>query len=148
MTMENCQVGSGLGKGRGLWNFGGDVPNVFVEHVRQSVPLYEEGHVLVCGLSDFFVRTGSLAYELGVSTGELIRKLARHNRDKEGVRWLGLDVEPGMIAKAREHCVHEAGIELVCDDLVTYRFEPCDMVVSYYTLQFVPPELRRAVIGR
>ena len=29
------------------WTFGNDVPDTFVEHIRQSVPLYESGHDLI-----------------------------------------------------------------------------------------------------
>lgn len=36
------------------WSFGNGVAQHFDEHVRQSIPLYDEGHDLVCHLSDFF----------------------------------------------------------------------------------------------
>ena len=31
------------------------MPDTFVSHIRLSVPLYDEGHDLICHLSDFFV---------------------------------------------------------------------------------------------
>ena len=46
----------------------------FGEHVRKSVPLYDEGHDLVCKLSDFFLPQGATVIELGTSTGGLAEK--------------------------------------------------------------------------
>ena len=39
------------------------------------MPFYDEGHDLVCYLSDFFCQSDSVCYELGVSTGQLIKKV-------------------------------------------------------------------------
>ena len=39
------------------WSFGNGVAQHFDEHVRQSIPLYDEGHDLVCHLSDFLFVT-------------------------------------------------------------------------------------------
>ena len=75
-------VGQGIRADNARWTFGGSVAKNFRDHVRRSVPLYELGHDLVCKLSDFFVRDDSNCYEIGVSAGELIAKLARHNNKK------------------------------------------------------------------
>ena len=36
------------------WSFSGNVADNFVNHITQSVPLYSQGHELICNLSDFF----------------------------------------------------------------------------------------------
>lgn len=64
------------------WSFGNGVAQHFDEHVRQSIPLYDEGHNLVCHLSDFFIRDHSLCYELGSATGNLIGKLYQRHKSK------------------------------------------------------------------
>ena len=38
----------------GLWKFNGEMVKSFDKHVEKSVPLYKEGHELICQLSDFF----------------------------------------------------------------------------------------------
>jgi tRNA (cmo5U34)-methyltransferase len=148
--MENIEderaVGNGLTRTGGRWSFDNDVPEVFVQHIWQSVPLYEEGHAITCALSDYFCPDGSLCYELGTSTGELLGKLADHNRNKCGMRWVGIDVVPEMIAKARRHCGCKPGVELICEDITKYPLEPCDMIVSYYTLQFIREWARADVV--
>jgi tRNA (cmo5U34)-methyltransferase len=141
-------VGQGIETGRADWSFDGDVADTFVDHVRQSVPLYDEGHELVCGLSDYFVHSDSVCYEIGVSTGQLIRRLADHHAHKPDVRWVGIDPVDRMIEKARSHCEDISNIELVVADALEYEWEKADLFVSYYCIQFVPPRARQELINR
>jgi tRNA (cmo5U34)-methyltransferase len=144
---EVFSVGDGILAPNASWSFGADVPKSFVEHVRRSVPLYDLGHDLVCELSDFFVHDGSVGYELGVSTGELLGKLAQRSANKRS-RWVGLDVEESMIAEARIALDGMANVELHVGDAVLWDFESADMIVSYYCLQFVPPKLRQSLTNK
>ncbi|MFN7917370.1 MAG: methyltransferase domain-containing protein [Vicinamibacterales bacterium] len=142
------RVGDNIETARASWSFDGKVPETFVNHVRQSVPLYDEGHKLVCALSDYFVHADSTCYEIGVSTGELIRQLAEHHARKPSVRWIGIDPVDGMIAKAREHCQGQANVTLETADALTYEFDKADLIVSYYCVQFVAPRQRQELINR
>jgi tRNA (cmo5U34)-methyltransferase len=142
------KVGQDIEAENASWTFGGAVADTFVSHIRQSVPLYEEGHDIVCQLSDFFVSNTSRTYELGVSTGELLKKLALHNKAKSSAQWVGMDVEPAMVGKARSHCADVPNITILEEDARLYDFEPADLIVSYYTLQFVPPRDRQALFDR
>ena len=71
------EVGQNINTKVGSWNFGDSVPDNFVEHAKMSIPMYSQGHELILDLSEFFVKEESITYEIGVSTGELIRKLSR-----------------------------------------------------------------------
>ena len=64
------------------WSFKGKVANNFTNHIKKSVPLYEQGHDLICRISDFFLPNNSICYELGVSNGNLIHKLAKRHEKK------------------------------------------------------------------
>ncbi|MEE9381340.1 MAG: methyltransferase domain-containing protein [Hyphomonadaceae bacterium] len=141
-------VGHEIDADNASWTFGGKVAETFVEHIRQSVPMYEEGHDLTCQLSDYFVSNGSTCYELGVSTGELLKKLAERNAAKPGARWIGIDTERPMIDQAKKHCKGIKNIELVEDDIRVFEFEPADLMVSYYTMQFTPPRDRQAIFDK
>ncbi|HYG87023.1 MAG TPA: methyltransferase, partial [Azospirillum sp.] len=83
-------VGDGLRADPANWRFGGEVAQNFDSHVSKSVPLYGMGHDLICDISDFFVKPGSVCYEIGCSTGELTLKLANHCRSKAKARFIGL----------------------------------------------------------
>ena len=58
-------VGDNISAEKANWTFGGDVANSFDDHVSKSVPLYKEGHILVSGLSDFFIKNDSF-YDITV----------------------------------------------------------------------------------
>lgn len=133
---------------RANWNFGEKVPESFVDHVRQSVPLYEDGHDLICRLSDFFCLPDSACYEIGVSTGELIKKVAIHNEHKPDIRWVGLDVEPAMIKKAESHCKDVENIAFHCEDIRLFDLEKSDFIMSYYCIQFIPTRYRQDIFDK
>lgn len=143
-------VGDGLKVENANWRFRGDVVDKFDEHVSKSVPLYEEGHELICQISDYFVKDGSTCYELGCSTGSLTLKLAEHNKHREGARFIGIDSEEDMIGRAQEKQqeLDAKNTNFVVDDILTAEFEPCDLVASYYCVQFIRPSVRQDVIDK
>ena len=48
------QVDTNIQAENAAWSFE-DIAEHFDDHVRKSVPLYDEGHDLVCKVSDFFL---------------------------------------------------------------------------------------------
>jgi tRNA (cmo5U34)-methyltransferase len=141
-------VGDGIKAGRAAWSFGGTTPQTFEQHVLRSVPQYENGHKIVLQLSDFFVTTDSVCYEIGTSTGKLIRALATRHNGKG--RWIGIDIEPSMIEFAAQTPTSSnesnSGIQYELADACDYEYQPCDLVVAYYTIQFVRPRARQSLI--
>ena len=135
----------------GLWNFSGDVVPNFDSHVSKSVPLYHEGHQLICDVSDFFINNDSIAIDIGCSTGSLLLQLAKHNIEKPGARFIGIDCEPDMIDFARQRInpAENLNISVQHGDIVETEFDdPLDLIVSYYTLQFIRPAFRQAVVDK
>lgn len=129
------------------WTFGGEVPKTFDSHVRRSVPFYAEGHDLIGRMSDYFLSDDSRVYDLGTATGEVLQRLAaRHTRP--GQRFVGLDREEAMILAAREKCAADPRIQLEVAEMTALELEPCDLVVSYYTVQFVRPAFRQELFDR
>jgi tRNA (cmo5U34)-methyltransferase len=140
-------VGDAISAANARWSFGGDVAEHFDRHVERSVPLYREGHGLVAELSDFFLYDGALMYELGCSTGELINRVAERNQGRR-VQLLGVDIEPGMVEVAQRKCADFPNVRITQADLIDLEFEPADLVVAYYTMQFVRPRFRQQVFDR
>lgn len=144
------QVGDGLKVENANWNFKGEVVQSFDSHVSRSVPFYNEGHQLIANLSDFFVKQDSVCYELGCSTGALTLKLAQHNAGKPQARFIGIDVEQEMITLAEEKRMSEglANVTFLADDILQHPMEMSDMIVAYYTVQFVRPSERQRLIDK
>ena len=141
-------AGDGLNVKNAGWSFKDDVSKKFDQHVTKSVPFYPEGHDLVCQLSDYFVKHDSICYELGCSTGTLIKKLADRNSQKSGVRYVGIDIEPDMAALANKKKEPYPNVQIVADDILQYDFEESDFIVAYYTIQFVRPSERQQLFDK
>jgi len=144
---DKLTVGDGIAAANADWTFGEDVARSFSSHVSKSVPLYQEGQDLICALSDFFVRDTSVCYDLGSSTGALTSKLARRHATKKA-RFIGIETIPEMIAQARDESGPLPNLEFVQDDINLFAYEPADLIVSFCTVQFVPPYLRQALFDK
>jgi tRNA (cmo5U34)-methyltransferase len=139
-------VGTNIQAGNAGWSFA-NVADEFDAHVEKSVPLYNEGHDLICQLGDFFLHGSSLVTELGTSTGVLARKFLAHNAQRAGLRYVAIDHEQTMVDKAAQGC-DDPRASFVRTDLVDFDFAPSSMILSYYTMQFVHPRARQAVFDR
>ncbi len=150
--MKN-KVGDNISADRAGWSFGGDTPKNFDSHVSKSVPLYEEGHQLICDISDYFVKNDSLVYEIGCSTATLTYNVAEHNKHKKGARFVGTDVVAEMInaAESKRLLIPDAeklNIQFVNEDVMEMELAPCDMIICYYTMQFIHPSKRQTVMDK
>ena len=141
-------VGDNIKTSDASWTFGGDVPQTFDSHVGRSVPLYQEGHNLIVALSDYFLADHSVVYDLGASTGSLLMKVADRHKGKSNLRLIGIDREEAMVQEARQRTANEPRIEMQCQELVDLEMETADMVISYYTMQFVRPAFRQEIFNR
>ena len=142
------EVGHAIVANRGRWSFGGDVAKSFVPHIKRSVPYYEEGHDLICDLSAFFLRSDSICYEIGTSTGELLDKLAKRHAGLDNLKLIGLDNEQKMVDEAQQRFAEDQRIEVLCEDAVFHEYQPADLIVAYYTVQFIHPKFRQELINR
>jgi tRNA (cmo5U34)-methyltransferase len=144
------QAGDGLEADNANWNFKGEVAKNFVAHVSKSVPYYFEGHKLVCNIGDFFIKNDSLIYELGCSTGELVLNLSKYNKLKPDSKFIGIDIEEDMIKVAEEEKqkLNINNVDFFVDDIVQYELESSDMIIAYYTIQFIRPSERQLLINK
>ena len=141
-------IDDGITAKRSAWSFSADMAETFPAHAERSIPNYRDGHDLICCLSDFFVSPNSVVYDLGCSTGDLLKKLARYNQHKPEVRWIGLDKEQDMITQALKNCGELKNVEVSCDDILTCALEKPDMIIAYYTIQFIEERHRQALIDK
>jgi tRNA (cmo5U34)-methyltransferase len=137
-------VGDGLSFVAGGWSFAG-AADVFEEHFRKSVPFAEEGRAHVAELARTFLRPGAVVYELGISTGALAREVLRRSADLP-IRYVGVDIVPAMAARAADALRLDPRFLAVAADATVYGFRRAALILSYYTLQFIPPAARRRLV--
>ena len=53
-----------------------------------------------------------------------------------------------MVAKAREHCAGVENIETLLEDARLIDLEQADLIVSYYTMQFIAPRYRQELFDK
>lgn len=139
------EVGNGIHVNKGeQWSFDNHVAEQFDEHVKLSVPMYNEGHEMICYLSDFFVSDHSTIYEIGSSTGALISKLYNRHSHKKKLKFIGVEPISKMIGVAKQH-ENAKHIEYVHRLIEYMNLIKCNLVVSYYCLQFVELSQREKV---
>lgn len=130
------------------FSFGGKTPKYFDNHVKKSVPLYDEGQEMICKLSSFFVSNNCNIYDLGCSTGTLIKKIDSYNSFKT-MNIYGIDVEKNMINIAKKKLKKSKNkIKLSCADINKVNFKKSDLITSYYTIQFLKPKFRQKLIDK
>jgi tRNA (cmo5U34)-methyltransferase len=153
MNKKDDSVGIGIGVGDGVvagnanWSFGGNVHEFFDAHVSKSVPMYYIGHELIAEISDFFLSNDSLVYDLGCSTGSLLASLAERHKEKD-VRFVGFDVEEGMVDKAKKKCSAFSNVEIECGSVLEMNFEKANLFTAYYTIQFIHPSMRQELYNK
>ena len=140
--MSDTGTGDSISAENARWTFGGDVAKTFDSHVSKSVPLYRQGHELILKVSDFFISEGSVAYDLGCSTGPLTCELAKRHVDKDA-RFIGIDVEEGMIQQAVSRGRDLPNVEFVQGNIFEHELETADLIICYYLVQFVKPRVRQ-----
>ena len=143
-------VGDKIKAKKGNWKFSGKTVKNFDSHVEKSVPLYNEGHELICDLSDFFIKEKSVSYEVGCSTGTLTFKLAKHNKHKPNATFIGLDIEKEMIKAAmiKKKNSSKVNVQFKVADISKLKMKKADMIICYYTLQFIPPSIRQNILKK
>lgn len=143
------KVGDNVAAGNARWAFSNAVAGAFSRHARRSIPLYDEGHELICRASDYFVHDSSVIYDLGAGTATLLGKLAaRHSHGKPKARFIGIDEQASMLEQARRELGAETKVELEHGDINLFDYAQSDLIIAYYTMQFVPPRIRQALFDR
>ena len=91
-----------------------------------------------------FAQKDSAVYDLGCSTGTLLRHLVTAIPKTKKIRFVGLDNSEPMLKNARGKLKgHLKRCELVEADLESdFKLSDASVVIMNYTLQFIPPKRR------
>ncbi|CAG1023506.1 Carboxy-S-adenosyl-L-methionine synthase [Patescibacteria group bacterium] len=127
------------------------VVKVFDDMVSRSVPFYSEVQRIQADLvMEFLPKQGGVVCDLGCSTGTTIAHLAQHEECPSDVTFIGFDNSEPMLEKARAklgEVVPNATIDLRYGDLSCLEAIPaCDVIILNWTLQFVRPIDREALL--
>jgi tRNA (cmo5U34)-methyltransferase len=131
------------------FSFDDRVATVFPDMIRRSVPGYAAIIGMIGLLAEEHAQPHSRLYDLGCSLGAATAAM-RGRVHAEGCRLVAVDNAPAMIERAREAFDSQPGIpvELHCADIRDIAVEDASVVVLNFTLQFLPPADRLALLTR
>jgi tRNA (cmo5U34)-methyltransferase len=136
------------------FRFNENVARVFPDMLQRSIPGYAASIEAIGSLAARYVRAGTSCYDLGCSLGAATLAM-RQGIDEPACRIVAVDQSPAMIERCREVVAEddrlngrETQVELVEDDICNIEFTNASMVVLNYTLQFVAPADRDALLAR
>tara|TARA_A100001011_G_scaffold335050_1_gene363751 strand:- start:4067 stop:4771 length:705 start_codon:yes stop_codon:yes gene_type:complete len=126
------------------WTFKNkSIAKAFEDHVIKSVPFYEHSHEIALGLSDFFLKNGSYCYDLGCSTGSLLKKINDRHSDKK-INFVGFDDSNEMLKIARKN----KKIKFLRKDINKIKMSKSDLILSLFTIQFIQPKERQKIFNK
>ena len=111
----------------------------FDDHIAKSIPQYELMIESVVRMSDYFKDEKKVVYDVGTSTGKLLKYFKRAN-NYQG-KLVGIDNCSNLLPNS------DSGITFINHDLMKpFTFNDACIVYSLYTMQFLPKEYRQAVL--
>ena len=132
------------------FSFDEQVVACFPDMIRRSVPGYGQILGMLGVIAERHLRHGAHVYDLGCSLGAVGLALAGR-LPADAFTLTGVDLSPAMVKRAQatlsEECP-EHHIEIVEGDIRHLEYRPSGMIVLNFTLQFLAPGDRDAVIDR
>jgi len=119
----------------------GSIDN-FDEHIDQSIPHYSTMNNNIVALSDYFIDEETNVYDIGCSTGKLLKRL-KVGRNK--TNFIGLEINENFT----KDFIQEKNLSLINKDLLEFDdFHNASLITSVFTLQFVPQKDRQAILEK
>lgn len=133
--------------------FNEDVVRVFPDMIKRSVPGYPAIVENIGVIAAQFAQPNTCLYDLGCSLGAVTQALRRHVK-ADNCRVLAVDNSAAMVERCREYLHAQDSmlqellpVEVIERDILALEFQPSSLVALNFTLQFIAPEHRPALLG-
>ncbi|GAA4881013.1 carboxy-S-adenosyl-L-methionine synthase CmoA [Ferrimonas pelagia] len=134
----------------GDFRFDDKVASVFPDMISRSIPGYGEILTTLSQLAGRCVQANSQVYDLGCSLGAATIAIRRGIQQPD-VKIIAIDNSEAMVKRAQDHLqafVSDIPVELICADIRDVTIENASLVVLNFTLQFLAPDDRDALITK
>lgn len=132
------------------FRFDQSVAEVFPDMLQRSIPGYQSIVENIALLAHDYAQDNSHIYDLGCSLGSVSLAI-RRQLNAQNCTIVGVDNSPAMIERCRLHIEAfkaSTPVTLICDDLQNVPLSNASVVVMNFTLQFILPEQRQALISK
>lgn len=150
LTSNKDQIYAQAHDAIGAFQFDESVVAVFPDMISRSVPGYQTILTGIGELTKEFAQADSQLYDLGCSLGAATLTMRRH-LDGKNCKIIAVDNSQAMISRAQEYlkAYHsEVPVELELGDICEKPIDNASVVVINFTLQFIDPEERDALVAK
>lgn len=133
----------------GEFQFDESVVAVFPDMIQRSVPGYQTILTGIGELTSKYAQPNSRLYDLGCSLGAATLTMRR--KAPQGSQIVAVDTSQPMIERAKEHIEgfhSDIPVNLLCEDMTQVPIENASIVVINFTLQFIEPMARQALLDK
>lgn len=125
--------------------FSFDTITDFDQHILSSIPNYDVLMDSLLILSDYFLLNNYNVYDIGCSTGKLLKALDKKNPNIN-CRYIGLDISTNLLPKE----IDSVKQTYLVEDLNkgNFEFKNSCLIFSIFTLQFLNKECRQKLLNR
>jgi len=131
------------------FTFDEQVVQVFPDMIKRSVPGYEKIINTIGMITTRCATDNSNLYDLGCSLGAATLSMRRGLNNKTGCQIIAVDNSAAMVKQCELH-IHayksDIPVKVLCDDICNIKIENASLVVLNFTLQFLTPEKRLALL--
>ena len=130
--------------------FDESVASVFDDMIRRSVPGYATVIAMTKVFAEHYAQADSVCYDLGCSLGASTLAM-RKGIVQPGCRIVAVDNSESMVARCAEvvaNDVSEVPVEVRRADIQDVAIDNASVVVMNFTLQFLSPDKRDAMVQR
>jgi tRNA (cmo5U34)-methyltransferase len=135
----------------GDFTFDARVAEVFPDMIQRSVPGYSNIISAIGMLAERFVTPNSNVYDLGCSLGAATLSIRRHIDSVEGAKIIAVDNSSAMVERCKLHVDayrSPTSVEVIEADIRNIEIHNASMVVLNFTLQFLSPDDRFALLEK
>ena len=136
-------------RGTEPFRFDHQVATVFSDMIRRSVPGYPLTLEMITVIAKRYARDGSLIFDLGCSLGDSAQAL-RMGAEERASRIIAVDNSREMVVRCRQRFSTPSSgtvpVQIICADITDLRFANASVVSLNFTLQFIPPPQRLALL--
>jgi len=136
------------------FRFDDAVAKVFPDMLKRSIPGYAASIEAIGSLAARYVKAGTNCYDLGCSLGAATLAMLQGIRGSS-CRIIAVDNAPAMIDRCTEavlqnmsHNRKSTTVSFELADIRDVDIRNASMVVMNYTLQFIPPDARQALMQK
>ena len=130
------------------WSFNEKVSKVFDNHVRQSIPLYDQFHTQISKIAEFYCKDDSVIYDLGCSTGNFIKEISKIKRKNLNITGIDDSKKMIQICKSKTEKIKKNKITLKCVDMFKVKFEKSDLIMCCLVLPFFKRQKQEQLIKK